>query len=176
MEIYAIGPNAIVNQNIYGEPHNAFGGAIHIWTTLGEKYGTNFSLFNPDPTWKAIDRMEERDRWAMGFTFDMVVVRKSELPTLIRHLVSFAKDYPTPTLDECIDVLRRARNDSNVEAVCFNHTSVSESPWVVYDSDDECDEGRGFDLNKDKGAWYLTEESIRREEAMEYQNQEKGPF
>lgn len=150
-EIYAIGLNGDIEE--YGEVHNAWGGAMHIWLKLREKYslyGSNFIDFNT--LWKSTYILNEADSWVMFGTFDRCIILKKELPNYIKHLHSFVKEYPTPNLEEQLSILERASKDDTIRGICFNQTSVNSNPWWV--------DTRPYNIDKDTEHWFLTAEIL----------------
>lgn len=157
-EIFAVRENGDITK--YGEAHNAFGGAMHIWMYLKEKYQVqDASVFDFGPLWKKVEELQETDRWVLMSTFDRVLISKEHLPTLIKHLKTFAGYAPTPTLKEEIAILERAARDESIQAVGFNQTSVIADMWLVpVSEEEEMETGystRAYNIHKDKGHWYL---------------------
>jgi hypothetical protein len=157
MEINAVRPNGDVT--LYGEAQNSWGGAMHIWLTLANTYGIpmRFSEDGFKQLWGSIDTMSIPDQWVMASTFDMCIIAKEQLPTLIKHWQAFYKLYPKDTLKEGIAILRKAAKDSSVQGVCFNQTSVVDSWSVATDTDEG---SRPYNVNQDTGHWYLTPEYL----------------
>ncbi len=162
LEIFAVRPDGNVQK--YGEAHNAWGGAMHIWRTLDEKYQTGSGLFDYRPLWESIGRLDEPDQWVLASTYDWVLISKEHLPTLIKHLKAFCKRSPTETLDEAITVLERAVQDESVQAIGMNQTSVNDLWWHALTPSDEGadeDEHHPYNIHRETKHWYLTPEYIQ---------------
>jgi len=158
-EIYAVRPNGDIED--YGETHNAWLGAMHIWTKLGEKYHIRGEHpFDFSRLWKSSSVMNEADQWVMAGTFDKVIIPKEQLAIYVQHLRSFATEYPTSNLTEQIAILERAINDDAVQGICFNQTSVNSNPWWIYDESND-DEGKPYNINQDTKHWFLTPETLK---------------
>lgn len=157
-EVFAVKEDGNVTK--YGEARNAFGGAMHVWMYLKDKYQVeDVSIFDFGPLWKKVEELQETDRWVLMSTFDKVLVSKELLPTLIEHLKTFVQYAPTSTLKEEIDVLERAVQDEHIQAVGFNQTSVIADMWCTPVPEEvEMETGystRAYNIHKDKGHWYL---------------------
>lgn len=162
-EVFAVRANGDVT--LYGEAHNAFGGAMYIWMKLKEKYNVTAATFmNFNPLWKMAGNLEEADNWVLASTFDNVVIDKEHLPTLIKHLKTFIAVYHSSTLETEIEILERALNDEAIQAVAFNQTSVNADTWRIplseEDQEETGDSTRPYNINIDKGHWYLTPQSL----------------
>lgn len=162
VEIYAVRPNGNIER--YGEAHNAWGGAMHIWVALASKYKTGGDLIQGFKTlWRSIGQMEESDQWTLASTFDQCIIQKEYLPTLIKHLNTFLCETAWHgTLAQEIEVLKRANEDVNVQGVCFNQTSVNTNPWYIYsdESEEDGEDGRVYNINNDTNHWFLTPEYL----------------
>jgi hypothetical protein len=159
MEVLAVRSNGeVVN---YDEAHNSWGGAMHIWMMLSEKYRiqVRFSMTGFNELWRRIDEMAEPDQWVMASTFDKFIVPKEHLPTLIKHWKDFYDRHPTDTMAQGISILKRASDDSEVTGICFNMTSIVDS-WRV-PVDDEEGGSRSYNINQDTGHKLLTPEYIQ---------------
>ena len=152
MEILAVRPNG--DTTLYGEAQNSWGGAMHIWMTLKGKYeiAADYSEKGFKHIWESIVEMSVSDQWVMASTFDMIIVPKEALPTLIEHWKKFSKKYPTSTMLEAIVILERASQDEQVQGICFNHTSVVDS-WSVAIGNGEG--SRPYNVNVDHKHTYL---------------------
>ncbi|SRR6266571_1188624 len=163
LEVFVVRPNGDVVK--YGEAHNAWGGAMHIWEKLDKQYQTNCPILNYRQLWNSIGRMSEPDKWVLASTYDNVLIQDEHLPTLIKHLTAFVECYPSSTLVEAIDLLERASEDNEAQAVGFNQTSVNSDVWRVYippeDEEEEDGETRPYNIYKDTGHWYLTPEYVQ---------------
>lgn len=164
VEIYAVRPNGDIEK--YGEAQNAFGGAMHIWMALKDKYKTGGGILEGFTTlWQNIGKMSEVDQWVLASTFDNVMITKEHLPTLIRHLNTFmVEDAWSDTLAKEITILKQATRDKHVQAICFNQTSVNSNPWYVSSEDEEGEivDERPYNINQDTGHWFLTPEYLKK--------------
>lgn len=162
-EVYAIGIDGDVHY--YDAARNAWGGAMHIWHTLGEKrLGRELSVFQGyDRVWKLFGTpaLQPWENVALGFTFDRVWVRRENLPRLADALAEFwlQHHHPAPTIPALVEIIRRAAADEAVRGLCFNQTSVCSNPWRVRLGEDE---GRPYNFDRDGhgegGHWELFEE------------------
>ena len=103
--------------------------------------------------------MNESDQWVMASTFDMMIVLREDVPTLIKHWKAFCERYPSDTLSEGIAILERAAQDQQVQAICFNHTSIVDS-WSV-PSEEEQGESRPYNIHLDQKHKWLNADYIR---------------
>jgi hypothetical protein len=69
-------------------------------------------------------------------------------------LSAFVHEYPTQTLQELLSTLRRLATEKEVDAVCFNHTSVFSEMWQPLLGEDE--ESRPYNIYKDSRHWWMT--------------------
>lgn len=159
-EVYAVRKNGDVT--IYGNAHNSFGGGIYIWAKLAEKYHVKMNVLDFKPIWDRAGFLEEADNWVLISTFDHCIVSKEHLPTLIQYLKTFIQAYRSSTLVEEIEILERALNDSEVEGVAFNQTSVVADMWEVKlpEKDIVDSETRPYNIGRDEKHWWLTPETI----------------
>jgi hypothetical protein len=158
-EIYVVRPNGNVEH--YANARNAFGGAMHIWMTLAEKYKIQISFMDFQPLWDKTNEMEERDRWVIASTYDRVIVMREWMPTLIEHLASFIEEYPTNTLKMVWASLQDVILDDEGIGVCFNQTSVNADAWQGLPvSDDEDAERVPYNIYKQSDHWFLSPEQF----------------
>jgi hypothetical protein len=181
--LYVIHPDGKVHD--HKEYRNGWGYAMPVWTYLAEKYLGQPDDKEGDLTtrwWvrgqgkpvfdlKGDPRLERWERIALMASFDHVIVMREHAKELIdafRKLDETLREkhpkhvthYSTMARD--IEVLLE---DSKTTGVCWNATSVSETHWWVHD---ECtctcgdmhvkQEGRCYDISKDKNHWSLFEE------------------
>lgn len=189
---------------------NATAGALWIWRALDHKYRTRCSILQYGKLWKLFNtgKLSELDNITMGVSFDRVWVKKENLPKLIEALKAFsnefceqpvqisspfdfaaAQDGPVKvddTIPRLIAALK-ACLEMDILGVAFNHTSVGEAFWELYEkpdrpatdeelreaniSEDEWDDCRNEGhyrpyniLKDDKGHWELFEEIARETE------------
>lgn len=153
-EIYVERKNGDVEH--YGDAHNAWGGAMHIWMTLKEHYAiSGRDLFGGfEALWSRIQEYAPMDQWVLASTFDGMIIPVETLGIFLGHLKNFIKAHPTDTLKEELSILTRALSDTEVVGVCFNQTSVNSNPWYVYNSEE--DEGRPYNTQQDSDHQRLT--------------------
>jgi hypothetical protein len=158
MEVLAVRDNGDVTD--YDEAHNSWGGAMHIWMKLAQKYDIPFSFSEEGfkKIWQGIVRMSEPDQWVMASTFDMMIVPKEDLLSLTKYWKVFCERYPSDTLREAIVILERASQDEQVQGICFNHTSIVDS-WSV-PSENEQEGSRPYNINLDHKHKYLNADYI----------------
>lgn len=182
LEIYKIEPDGTVSG--YAEARNAWGGAMHIWRTLTEKYlkrdpTEEFLTGGFKDTWALFDgdTLSERDKYVLGFTFDGVWVARENCARLAAWLREFYAEHgagqSAPTLLATADALERLAAE-DCRGACFNQTSVNSNPWVVVDPDKEPDDmdrdrpfvfGRDAALHNGRVPWELFDASRHAEEA-----------
>lgn len=154
-EIYAVKTNGEVSY--YDRAKNAWGGAMHIWQTLAKKHiGDGFSFFaDMKPVWNLADNesVPMHERIVLASTFDKAIAKKDFLPTLIEAFEEFAAEFPTPTLEKEIEILKTMQDDPEVIGVCWNQTSVNGDPWSVYDEDN--DDSIPYNINTNDDHWFL---------------------
>lgn len=136
-----------------GSARNSWCGAFLIWKRLGEKYGTEFDLLKPKPTWDLFGsgRMSRQEDLVMGLTFDAVWIAREHLAEVCAALRVFVKHHvragEAPTLAKAISILEPMIDDETVRGACFNVTSVNSNPWNLYD--ESADENRSVIVGKD---------------------------
>lgn len=158
----------------YAEYRNAFGSAAYVWSAMAKKYhGEEFLwLSNEDvrrEVWGLSKRADVPDfvRITMMTTFDKVMVKSENLLRVVEAFKEFVKAYPPGnsacSLLEQAGDLENLADDPHCYAVCWNQTSVGEAWPYIYegDDDDEDDEGRPYDISKDKGHWFLFDQFER---------------
>ena len=133
IEVFAVRENGDVT--LYtNDIHNAFGGAMHTWMALQEKYKTGSgyptSTTHFMPLWESIGRMSTRDMWVLAATFDQFIIPMESLPMYLKHLKAFVEDYPTEQLRKLITILEQMQQDPEVHGICFNQTSGVDT-WSV---------------------------------------------
>jgi hypothetical protein len=159
--IYVFDDNG--NAEEYEDINNSWRGAVAIWNFLEEKYPPQFRpkyvpedvpdflieefcRFKPKRTgsdlsdmqeiWELVNssEVETVDKICLATTFDNVVVRTEEIDKIIEAFRAFQGD---SSLREQAGILERIKNEGNFIAVAWNQTSVCESPWVVYDEEED---------------------------------------
>lgn len=145
-----------------GEAHeqaqirNATAGALWIWRALDHKYKTRCSILQYAKLWKLFNsgKLSELDNITLGISFDRVWVKKENLPKLIEALKAFSNEFceqpvqiSSPLdfvsaqegpvkVDNTIPRLIIALTaclEMDILGVAFNHTSVGEAFWEVYE-------------------------------------------
>jgi hypothetical protein len=137
-------------------------GVYFIWGALSKKYDLPRNPMSGDmPIWAEFDgtKLITDERVVLGFTFDNVWVRRDQIPRLVAALQAFWERHGAgirPTIPEIIEGLQAAFQEpqDTVRGVCFQHTSVSESAWVLFDSDDLNYEGRPFNFDTDEKTYF----------------------
>lgn len=142
------------------ETRNAWRGAMHVWNTLSEKYGIQGEMFGGfQNLWKLADTgtLQDFENIVMKSTFDDVVVKKEDMPTLLKSFREYAKQYPNSSLSEQAEIIEREiLNNDEMIAVCWNQTSVNENPWSD-GYDEEADEEISYNILTGKRHWFLTD-------------------
>lgn len=165
LEIYQVAANGDVTRA--GEAHNAFGGAMHIWQTLADKYRIPVSFMRDDgfsALWKAWPRMTRGDAWVMRGTFDHVIIPPEALPTYLAALRQFTHEHPTATLNEALAVLDELARDPTIRGVCFNQTSVNADAWHG-PYDEAAEDYTPYNIDRDSDHWFLTAASFEEVDA-----------
>lgn len=146
VEIYTVNEKGDVTE--FGIARNSFGGAMHIWSIIADKYMSNvtggigglllaisgnqcqqfWDLFNSG-------KLSERDNILFGSTFDHMICEIDQLNDLIEAFKSFHDDHPSFTLAEIIQVLKTVPKEKDIRGICFNQTSVVSDMWT--DMDDQ---------------------------------------
>jgi len=168
---------------------NAWRGAVAIWNIVGDrylgKYIPDYVKNNPSipqrdsysrlgdegelkKVWSLLndDKVSEVDRICLGTTMDWVIVRRKNLPELIKAFREFEGE---TSLKEQADAIEAAMNeDSELKAIAWNQTSVCENRWLSYKYHNLKDESYPYNLKRHKEHWNLFEE-----EAESHKEQEK---
>lgn len=179
-ELYRVRADGLI------EPADRFGSAWHgapiVWGKLAEKYlGRNSAAWMLDPRllrrlWGLADdpAVSRAERITLLSTFDRVLCEAARFSELNWAFDEFLKEHDPLGRSHCslmaqaIVILRQTWSYPGVLGVGWRQTSVTDCPWVVYD--EETDEDRPYDINRDKGHWWLFErfeeaERARREGA-----------
>ncbi len=145
---------------------NAWRGGMALWLLLEKKYlpplnplfPKSSRVFSLDPEisdefWHLIDddRLSGDDRVALATTYDHVLVRRENLPRVIKAFRS--SEFEETSLPEQADALSKIYEDEDVSAVGWQQTSVSDDMWC--DWDDEKDEGIPYNWKEGDRHWFL---------------------
>ena len=146
----------------YQEFRNAFRGGYLIWDNLANEFlgkgASAFMLTDMQPIWDLARRAEipEAYRITLMTTFDNVMVKRRNIPLLIKAFEKYCADFDDPGhIPAQIEALKNVATEKDCFAVCWTQTSVSGDSWRV---PDECDETRTYDVSRDSGHWFLFEE------------------
>ena len=175
-EIYKFGKDG--KAQFLGETKNAFRGAMCVWNVLDEKYlppyipewsiklGEDISdkryhrsgSMSPEPLkeiWALFSdsNVSFEDKVVLGSTFDKVIVRKEDLPELIKAYKSFADFSSLPEQAELIE--KAFEEDDDLIAIGFNQTSVNGDTWLNAGGYDENDEGIPYNILEQDSHWNL---------------------
>lgn len=162
-----------------GETHNAFRGAMQVWTLLEKKYLPKYT-----PSWAFGDksqeysrmscfdksgmkdiwglaedtRLSEHERIVLNSTFDNVIVFKDEVFKLLAAFRAFEGE---TSLKEQADIIEDAINtDEDLIAIAWNQTSVNSDTWesdeIGLDEDGE-EIYLPYNVFKHTGHWSLFE-------------------
>ncbi|MEK4879452.1 MULTISPECIES: hypothetical protein [Paenibacillus] len=126
------------------ETRNAWRGAMHVWDKLSEKYGVSGGLFSGfNQLWKMADtgKLLDFENVVMKSTFDDVIVKKENIPSLLEAFKEYDKHFPDSSLLEQAEIIEKEiLSDDEMLAVCWNQTSVNSNPWTEgYDEETEED-------------------------------------
>ena len=142
-----------------GEAKNAWLGAMHVWSELSKKYGIEGGLFGGfTDLWKLADtgKLEDFENIVLKSTFDNVVVKKEDIPNLLKAFDQYDKTYPKSNLKEQAEIIKEYALENDVmTAVCWNQTSVNGNPWTD-GYDEEADEEIPYNILKGDRHWYMT--------------------
>lgn len=142
------------NAFFYDEVHNSWLGAIAIWKKLSEKYLPEYNfVFNMKPVWDLFtkDYVSIVDKICLGTTFDKVLVKKENIPKVIKAFLEFDGE---TSLKNQADILQKMYENDNCIAVGWNQTSVNSAFWFV-GYDDEKDEKIPYNIFSMKEHWWL---------------------
>lgn len=130
----------------HDDAKNSWGGAMHIWSVLHEKYLlTPFPMSSVSQKFWSLTKspsLTEEERVCLAITYDGAWIAKKDIPELIRCLEVFWEQHHTitgydgkvhevhPTIPSICTHLRDILvQHKRVKGVCFNHTSVNSNPW-----------------------------------------------
>lgn len=174
----------------FEELRNSHGASPFIWRAVFGRRGLSAYLLTPvhpgslDPGRPTKGYMEEDsglissgylpqcsepEAWALALTFDNVLVRREDAPTVTRWLRSFVENVP-PWQREGVayhwDRILELIEDmpQPYRAIGFNHTSVGDSELLgVYDGEEDeygDTERRPYNVNTDSAHFYLCQRQM----------------
>jgi hypothetical protein len=160
----------------FEEYQNSHGSAPYIWNALCRKYLKLEAYYKlheyceKNEMYKLWDlakdeNVEPHHRLVLATTFDHVMVKRKNLPKIVKAFESFVADFPPGeyacSLPQQAEDLRKLYEDPSCYAVCWTQTSVSGDHWTSYDKCEHCggtEMGhRGWDISKDEEHWFLFE-------------------
>lgn len=128
---------------------NAHGGAMAIWMMMGRRHiGPGFVIFDDDQSKRLFALADDPSipwfaRVTLMSTFDNVVVRREDLPRLVKAFQMFDAEYATAwkqgsvwSVPDQAEDIRRAHDDG-AQAVGWNQTSVCDSVFRGRFDEDE---------------------------------------
>lgn len=164
--LYVFGPDGLASN--HEEFRNGWGSAPRVWDALVKRHKTAMypdrqerdleyvnGLSNAEDLWK----MAEDGRLALAWwelnllrwTYDQSYLKREDFQLMVESIEAFETAYPAggrvnhlPRLAKILSALSKERV---VQGAGFQHTSVSDDCWRVYDSVE--DEARPYDLNRD---------------------------
>jgi len=101
------------------------------------------------------DNVSFTDKIVLATTLDKVIIRKDELPMVIKAFNDFEGE---TSLKEQAEILDKMYKDDKCTAVGWNQTSVNSDTWDCYGYDEELDESIPYNLNKNDKHWFLFDE------------------
>lgn len=169
----------------YKEYRNGHGYALPAWEYLANKYiprlpGEDDSKFHIrwwyTDACKAVwalakdKRLETWELLVLHASFDHAVVEREHFHKLAAAFEHIGREY-AKIKPECVNHYPAMANDirtlpPEVQAICFTATSCGDNLWWAYD-ECECpncgdshrkEEGRPYNLKKDKSHWYVGKE------------------
>lgn len=150
------------------EFHNAWGGAMYIWTQLAREYLDSDAmrfLFREEEArrlWSLWRRSDLPDHHAATLlsTLDKLVLEPDRFAALADAFDRFVADFPTSgvcSLPQQAETLRAmAGDDRGWRGVAWTQTSVAPDVWTVWDEGQ--DDGRPYNLDRDRGHHFIYEE------------------
>lgn len=158
-ELYKVGQSGDVE--LHREYQNSWRGAILIWQAMAKRYlpmdfGLMMARQDLQPLWDLAkdQQVPLAHRITLASTFDRVMVKHEDFPRLIAAWEQFGRDFgDSGHLLAQIVTLRELASDPNCQAVCWNQTSVSDSPWYVQDCDTE--EYCPYNITRNTNHWFL---------------------
>lgn len=164
-EIFVTQPNG----DVIGDEEfaNSYRGAMFVWNSLGRKaFGRTpgFGSSDYERIWNLIktNKISNEEKITLGTTYDGVMVKKEHLPIVADAFRKFAEcNDPNggSSLTEQAERLEDLFN-KEIHSVSWCQTSVCDHQMgTVYDDDNPDDEGRPYNIFKDKGHWFLDEDN-----------------
>ena len=150
-EVYVVLPNGDVE--IAFGLKNSWLGAMFIWGKICEKYRLYQEALLPGEIRKEgyhggralldgfrqlfdlVPELPKGDRILVESTCDGAIVPKEKFPEFISALRDFSEKYPGGHQSILADEIEKLAPD--IRGVCFNQTSVNDSPWMLYRGYDE---------------------------------------
>lgn len=170
----------------YKEYRNGYGYAMPIWNYLAKKYLRKSGESDTDlnirwfirgqgkevwDLWKD-PRVEKWEKVCLNASFDKAMARREDFIEIAEAFEHFHSEYTNGEPGNVCHYAEMAGDiralESEVQAIGWRATSVSESLFWVYD-DCECpkcgdshrmQDGRPYDMNKDKGHWWIMEPNL----------------
>jgi hypothetical protein len=147
---------------------NSWRGAMLVWDKTADMLGVDktwgFTASCPPylkRVWAIVNDLSQPIalRAVVMATFDNVMVKRENLERLANYIEEWAKtvDDSGHLLEQGAE-LRSLAIDDDIRAVCWNATSVNCDPWWVYETDDDDDEGRPYNVDRDTKHWFLFDE------------------
>lgn len=157
----------------HAEYSNSWRGATLIWSAFAEQYAGERGAVDPmtmrrgpevekfwaltkDPT------ISRAHRLVLGMTYDRVLIRRTELLVFADAIESFVSDLPLKYgaghLLPWARAFRELATREDVVAVGFIATSVADDVWLVRDEDPESEECRPWDLSRDTGHKFVSDQ------------------
>ena len=150
---------------------NSHGSAMMIWNALHREYfGRDFPLGDvPQDFWdlQSSPRLQWYETNSFLSTFDLVIVRASDLRLMSASFLAFADRYQQDgracSLRDQASTLDRfglpGEGLQDTAGVCWNQTSVNCNPWQVDSICATCGnpddgEARPWNINKDTNHWF----------------------
>lgn len=157
-EIYGVKSDGTIGY--VGEARNAFRGAMHVWSSLCDKYRISGGVFGGyQELWKLADKniLEEFENIVMKSTFDNVIIKKEYIPLLLESYKEYDKQFPNSNLIEQGEIIQdEILNNKDMIAVCFNQTSVNSNPWSM-GYDEELEEDIPYSILNGEKHWFINE-------------------
>lgn len=161
----------------YKEYRNAHGGCAFIWDGIYDRYLKDPNkqydswLSNSDKLWPLYKdkNIEEWIRIVLASTYDTAMIKRKNLIAMADYYARFVCNFSRPDnichLDDWArDIIQITKEYPDCIGVCFYGMSVSEDPWWVYETSNNDDEGRPYNINVDTGHCFIFEEVRKIEE------------
>ena len=158
MELYAVRKTG--NVEAYGDVDNAWQGSVVTWRTLEERYlpayrpsfvpahikdedvesylgykPVRMSAFEAEPmkeVWDLINspKLSLVEKWAMGSTFDNVIVEREAFDDVIHAFQTFALNVESSNLAKQAELIQWMKEEDDIIGVAWS-TSLITCPWLV---------------------------------------------